>query len=106
MEANKNQTGMRSLDRIANDPRVKLVFSDEDGYWVWIIGWHCAMTDTGSIHEYTIKDVKAAFRGIYKCPNMPGSPGFDPDFGGCSCWANELTEEEIEKVLVDYENNA
>lgn len=44
-------------------------FSNEDGYWIYLDKCHVAYdgsVDCGMIHEYSIKDLKAAIKTIRK----------------------------------------
>ena len=51
---------------------VTRAFSDSDGYWIWLDhedgGWvaYDGGEDCGTIHEYTIKDLKEAIKTIRK----------------------------------------
>lgn len=46
---------VRTLNDIKNDPRVREVYQDSDGWWVTLIdGW--LWDGCGSVHEDTIKE--------------------------------------------------
>lgn len=60
----KNRTKYRSLDRVAADPRVREIWSEEgseDGLWISLApgyNWEGA----GCVHEWSVKDLLASFR--------------------------------------------
>lgn len=60
----KNETNYRSLDKIANDPRVEKIWDEgEDGIWIQLApgfnwdGYSC-------VHEWSVKDAIAAFSSV------------------------------------------
>ena len=63
----KNQTRYRSLNRIAADPRVLLVWDEgDDGIWVDLVdGWESYLGDS-CVHEWTLAEVIRSFRWIQK----------------------------------------
>ena len=59
---------MKYLDQLRADPRVADV-SDErgmgDGYWIVLKdGWYSPDMDCQTIHEYTIKALRAVMAGV------------------------------------------
>lgn len=79
----KNDTPFKSLDKIAADPRVELVFDEgDDGIWIWLNpGSLCGDTDTHCVHEWTVRDVIRSFRTVQPC-----------DLTGCD-FCNPVTPE-------------
>jgi hypothetical protein len=50
-----NKTGKKTLDRLANDPRIKEVWDEgRDGYWASLSEGYNA-EGCSAIHEYTVK---------------------------------------------------
>jgi hypothetical protein len=64
----KNKTRYRSLDKIAADSRVVEIWDEgEDGIWVQLVdGWN--WDDVSCVHEWRVRDVLRAFRGIKEGP--------------------------------------
>jgi hypothetical protein len=59
---------MKYLDQLRADPRVSDI-SDEraydEGVWVYLVpGWVSDSTDTGTIHERTLADIRSEMRSI------------------------------------------
>ena len=58
--------------RIAEAGAIDNAFADSDGYWIWLNheegGWvaYDGGEDCGTIHEYTIEDLKKAIKTIRK----------------------------------------
>jgi hypothetical protein len=58
-----NQTRFRTLDRVAADPRVREVYSDSDGIWVYFVpGWN--FEGCSGIRGDTVRHVLEQFRDI------------------------------------------
>ena len=80
--AGKNKTRFKSLDIVNNDPRVTEVFDEgEDGIWLWLnTGWTADPRGAHDIHEWTVRDVLAAYRGVVacECDGCKGVPGVLP----------------------------
>lgn len=67
----KNKTRFKSLDVVNDDPRVQEVFQDSDGIWLWLVTdshWTADPRDAHDIHEMTVRDVLARYRGLVPCP--------------------------------------
>ena len=65
MKINKNKTGLKTLNKIAEHEAVEVIEKDEDGIWLYLNdGWNWDNCHT--IHEYTVKDVMKEFEYIYK----------------------------------------
>jgi hypothetical protein len=62
----KNRTCYKSLDRLARDPRVVEIWSEEsfgDGLWISLAnGWNC--DGASVVHEQTVRDLREAFKHI------------------------------------------
>jgi hypothetical protein len=65
-----NKTRYKSLDRIAADPRVREIWSEEgmgDGLWISLAdGWN--KDGASVVHEWSAKDLREAFRHIAEGP--------------------------------------
>ena len=58
---------MKGLERIKRDPRVKAAWHEgEDGYWADLAEGYLSADDTTSLHEHTIKDLRAALSMVRK----------------------------------------
>jgi hypothetical protein len=65
----KNKTGLKTLDKLAADPRVKVIERDADGIWCVLESGYQNGADPGThcIHEYTAKDVLGCVQLIKSC---------------------------------------
>jgi hypothetical protein len=65
-----NKTRYKSLNKIAADPRVKEIWSEQgtgDGIWILLAdGWQ--LDDCCVVHEWTVKDLIRSFRRITNEP--------------------------------------
>lgn len=64
-------TGSITIDKaIDGNPKIDVgeCWKDSDGYWLVLApGYRCGMSDTHTIHEWNVKDVLQAVRGIEDC---------------------------------------
>lgn len=60
---------MTVLDRIRKDPRVQEVTNEgDDGYWVYLKdGFRDGLSDTHAVHEWSLKDLRGAFKFVEPC---------------------------------------
>lgn len=66
MSLNRNQTGLTSLDKLGDDPRVREIYKDSDGIWCELqagFGWD----GCHGLHENTVKEMLAQVRYIRPC---------------------------------------
>lgn len=64
----KNKTGYKTLNVVNADARVKEVFEDSDGIWLWLNrGWTADPRDAHDIHEMTVRDTLSRYRDIVAC---------------------------------------
>lgn len=65
---------LAALHNLKKNPKVSSI-SDErdtgDGIWVYLKpGWHCALSGTHTVHEWTVRDLVESFDTVAPC----GSP--------------------------------
>ena len=62
----KNKTRYRTLDKIASDPRVAQIWSEQssgDGIWILLAdGWQ--LDGAVCVHEWSVTDLRRAFKRI------------------------------------------
>lgn len=65
----KKFNSMSFLEQVKKDHRVSDAWNEgEDGYWVLLKNGYCdPLTECHAVHEWTIKDLKVAFKSIKPC---------------------------------------
>jgi hypothetical protein len=65
----ENKTRFKTLNIVNGDPRIKEVFDEgEDGIWMWLNpGFTCDPRGAHDGHEYTVRDLLRAYKGIQPC---------------------------------------
>lgn len=71
-------TQPKTLKELREHPLVDEIVderSEDNGYWVYLKpGWRSPSTDTGSIHEMTVKELLKDFAGIYQTKEEAPAP--------------------------------
>lgn len=62
----KNRTGLKTFDKLAEDPRVTEIWDEgRDGYWVGLVDGY-NFEGCSCVHEWTVKGVLRLFSSVEK----------------------------------------
>jgi ribonuclease HII len=72
MAHNANATGKKTLDKLGRDERVREIYHDIDGYWLYTASGFCTDPECHTLHGSTVSDLLNEARNRFRpcaCPD-------------------------------------